>query len=134
MEQTTVKRRLTAKAKFILRFNLGAGKNHQKWKLTYPSGTVKYFEPNEVTIVLSNCKLRNSPATSKKIFGGGEKVVCAWIEADGADVLKNLAVVSGVLIGFNPRICPNWQVDGENGDNAKFKTIMTTGRKLYAVA
>lgn len=134
MEQAATKRRITANAKFTLRFNLGAGKNFQKWKLVYPSGIVKYFVPNEVSLVLSGCKLRNSPATSKKIFDGADKTVCAWIEADTAVVLKKVAVVVGVPILFNPRICPNWQVAGESSDNARFKTIMTTGSKLYAIA
>lgn len=123
-----------AKDRYILRFNLGAGPHFQKWKLTHPSGSVKYYDPSDYTIVLTGCKLRNSPATATKIFKGDNKTVCAWIEAEMALVMPIVPVQVGVLISFNPRICPNWQVEGESADNAVYKTIISSGRKLFAVA
>lgn len=119
--------------KFLVRFNLGAGVNFMKWKLTYPSGYARYFDPATHSILLTGCKLRNSPATALKIFNGQNKTVCAWIEADSFEVRKTVSEVTGTPVMYNPRVCPNWVADDMNADNKRFKSIVTTGRRLTAI-
>ena len=118
----------------MLRFHMGAGANYLKWKLTDPSGRSVFKSPDEVTMVLTNCRLRNAPSTAAKIYQGGNKSVCAWIEADLVVVIPKVALQIGVPLLYNPRVCPFWQVEGANGDNERFKTVMTSGRRLYAMA
>ena len=67
---------------YQLRFNLGRGDRYMKWKVTYPSGAVRYFEPSEVTIIMQNCKLINKKESALRIFNGANKYVVAWVEAD----------------------------------------------------
>lgn len=79
-----------------VRFNLGRGTNYEKWKITYPDKSVKYFEPSEVIIIMKDCFLRNQKGTSTKIYDGDNKTVCAWVEC------KQLEVISNYTDGHNP--------------------------------
>ena len=94
-----------------VRFNLGRGKNFMKWKVTYPD-RVEYYSPNDVQLVMTDCVFKNYKKVAKKIFDGGEKVVCAWI------LCKNIEVYSGkwfkdesMRVRYNPRVQPNWLLD-----------------------
>ena len=126
-------------SKYKVRFNLGLGENFMKWKVTSPDGDVKYYDPDYNTIVMSGCKLRNSPATAQKIHDGANKTVCAWIDADHVDVKVNdfqtLWSVDKEL-RFNPREQPHWSYAGDirNIDNQEVDLIITQGRRLWDVA
>lgn len=128
-----------------VRFNLGKGKNYMKWKVEYPvikMGNGKlykelphYYDPNEVTLKLFDCTLKNYKGVAKKIFKGENKTVCAWIlckEIIATDKLSNKIIVNEhSQIKYNPRIEPNWVFDDGNADGMKFKRIITKGRGVY---
>ena len=50
-----------------------------KWKCVFPDGTIEYLSPDEVTLIMSRCKLSNNAKQAEKIFQGENKTVCAWI-------------------------------------------------------
>jgi len=124
-----------AKNKFQIRFNLGAGDNYKKWKVTSPQGDVQYIEPNEVNIFMEGCKLCNQKGTATKIFEGANKTVCAWVEADNVDIIRkydeNDFIVVGDEVSYNPRVAPNWIYNNENADKSEFSDLVTKGRGIY---
>ena len=123
------------KNKFQIRFNLGAGDNYKKWKVTSPQGDVQYIEPNEVNIFMEGCKLCNQKGTATKIFEGANKTVCAWVEADNVDIIRkydeNDFIVFGDEVSYNPRVAPNWTYNNENVDKSEFSDLVTKGRAIY---
>jgi hypothetical protein len=121
------------KNKFQIRFNLGAGDNYKKWKVTSPQGDVQYIEPNEVNIFMEGCKLCNQKGTATKIFEGANKTVCAWVEADNVDIMSKLNIDDyiGDEVSYNPRVAPNWIYNNENVDKSEFSDLVTKGRAIY---
>jgi hypothetical protein len=121
-------------SKYKLRFNLGKGKNYMKWKITHPSGKVDYLEPNDVTIVMKNCLLRNQKSSAQKIFDGANKTVCAWIEAERLMVITEIdgaLFLLGDQVSYNPRVAPNWIVKGEDADGKELSNLVTDNRKIF---
>jgi len=121
--------------KFIVRFNLGAGENYKKWKVTSPKGNVQYVEPNDVTIFMEGCKLINQKATANKIFEGEHKSVCAWVEADDVIVYHKYPddfLVIGDEVKYSPRVTPNWVYNDEDADKKEFSDLVTKGREIYS--
>lgn len=118
--------------KFKVRFNLGKGVNFMKWKVTYPSGAVRYYEPSEVVLKLKNCKLVNRKGGAKKIFEGANKFVVAWVEADEVTVLKQTQLqVAFDKVSYNPRVTPNWVLNGEDVDGQEFEAMVSINRELF---
>jgi hypothetical protein len=123
-----------AKGKFQVRFNLGAGENFLKWKVTNPSGVAKYYEPSEVTIIMEGCKLVNHKGTAEKIFDGANKTVCAWVQASEVTVYHKMDeefLTVGDKVCYNPKVAPNWMVDGENVDKQEFAELVTVDRGVF---
>ena len=120
-----------AKNKYQVRFNLGKGKNFMKWKVSYPSGTAKYYEPSEVLIIMNGCKLVNHKGTAKKIFDGANKTVCAWVECDGVKVIDKVVTQSEARqVCYNPRVTPHWVLDNEVVDKGEFEELFTVGKSV----
>jgi hypothetical protein len=120
-----------AKNKYQVRFNLGKGKNFMKWKVSYPSGTARYYEPSEVLIIMNGCKLVNHKGTAKKIFDGAEKSVCAWVECDGVKVIDKVVGQSDARqVCYNPRVTPHWVLDNEVVDKVEFEELFTVGKSV----
>ena len=116
---------------FKVRFHLGAGRFFQQWQIRCGSH-VCYFKPEEVTLRLVGCKLRNQPKIAKSIFDGAHKTVCAWVEAQEVDFLPYYhASRDASPIFFNPKKFIHWTNELEdNLDNAHFDTLITNGRRL----
>lgn len=115
-----------------VRFNLGAGQNYMKWKVEYPDGIVQYHDPKEVQLVMYDCTLKNYKKTSQKIYEGGEKVVCAWVLCNQVDIKTNdFELGNENKIKFNPRIQPNWILNGEIVDGKKFEEIISVDYGLF---
>lgn len=115
-----------------VRFNLGAGKNFMKWKVEYPDKRTEYFEPDKFQLVMKGCVLKNHKKTATKIFEGSHKVVCAWILCKDIEVLsepKNLD--NNQQIKYNPRIQPNWVIEGNIVDNATFNQLHSIGHGVF---
>ena len=119
-----------------VRFNLGKGKNFMKWKVQYPNGNVEYHNPTEVQLVMKDCQLRNHKKTAEKIFKGGEKVVCAWVLCEEIEIRKtNFAQWDLICdrIKYNPRVQPNWILNGAVVDNLKIEVIGSVDYGLYKI-
>jgi hypothetical protein len=117
-----------------VRFNLGRGKNFMKWKVQYPNGAVEYYSPSEVQLIMKGCQLRNHKGVAQKIFDGGEKVVCAWVLCDSIEIITNTFLQLDTYchkIKYNPRVQPNWLLNGEVVDNEKFEIIGSVDSGLY---
>ena len=119
--------------KFKVRFNLGAGKNYMKWKVTDPFGKANYYEPDDVYIKMSDCRLMNHRGTAEKIYNGQHKTVCAWVEAVDVEVLpfQKQSCIVGSRVSYNPKVKPYWVLDGEDADKKELKHIVSVGRKLF---
>lgn len=115
-----------------VRFNLGAGKNFMKWKVEYPDGEVKYLDPKDVQLVMHDCILKNHKKTAQKIFDGAEKTVCAWVLCKQIEIrTENFEPDNENKIRYNPRVQPNWILDGKVVDGQKFDSIITVDYGLY---
>jgi hypothetical protein len=120
-----------AKDKYQVRFNLGKGKNFMKWKVSYPSGTARYYEPSEVLIIMNGCKLVNHKGTAKKIFDGANKTVCAWVECEEIKVIDKVVTQSDARqVCYNPRVTPHWVLDNEVVDKGEFEELFTVGKSV----
>lgn len=120
---------------FKVRFNLGRGKNYLKWQVRMPNKEVKYFDPEEVSILMVNAKLVNSKSTSKKIYEGANKSVCAWIEAEHISVQGirsfELPTHKDNQVRYNPRVCPSWIQRDKDVDGETYPKLVTRGRDVY---
>jgi hypothetical protein len=120
---------------FKVRFNLGRGENYLKWQVKMPNKEVAYFNPEEVSIMMVNAKLVNNKPTSKKIYEGANKSVCAWIEAEYVSVEGvrsfELSTHKDKQVRYNPRVYPSW-IQGDNDvDGETYRKLVTSGRNVY---
>lgn len=118
---------------YKIRFHLAKGKNYLNWQVKYPSGAVRYYNPEEVTLILENAYLRNQIGTAKKIHDGANKTVCAWVEADSVTIREGVSKPSHrcVKVGYNPRVAPTWMIEGKNADKTRIEFVYTCGRTLF---
>jgi hypothetical protein len=119
-----------------VRFNLGKGANYMKWKVEHPNGTVEYYKPTEVQLIMKNCQLRNHKKTAQKIFDGANKTVCAWVLCEELLIVKkDFTQFDEVYtrIKYNPRVQPNWLLNGEVADNQFINLIGSVDFGLYKI-
>lgn len=116
-----------------VRFNLGSGPRYKKWKIEWPDKRVDYLEPAHVSLVMRDCYLRNRPLSAQKIFDGHQKFVCAWIECESLEV-KDPVSVSGPELKYNPRVQPNWCLDGINVDGTHYNELITNNRAVFILS
>ena len=115
-----------------VRFNLSKGKNYLKWKVEYPDGNVMYYYPTGVQLVMGECTLKNYKKTAEKIHNGANKSVCAWVLCETLELkFDDFIMDNTTQIKFNPRVQPNWVVDGEVSDGKKLNTIHSIGYSLF---
>ena len=121
-------------ARIKVRFNLGRGDNYMKWKVSYPDGNIEYYKPTEVQLVMKKPQLKNHKGVAKKIFEGGDKVVCAWVLCENIEIITenfNQSDLQGRRIRYNPRVQPNWLLDGGVVDDVTFNRIESVDSGLY---
>ena len=119
-----------------VRFNLGRGKNYMKWKIQHPDGKIEYHSPTEVQLLMHDCILKNYKSVSQKIFEGGEKVVCAWVLCKSLAIKKSEFIqvdLIGERIRYNPRVTPNWILDGENVDGMSVDKLVSVDFGVYKI-
>lgn len=115
-----------------VRFNLGAGKNYMKWKVEYPDKRVEYFHPTEVQLVMTGCKMKNHRKTAQKIFEGANKTVCAWVLCESIRIrTEGFNPDNESRIRYNPRVQPNWVLNGRVVDGEDFDEIFSVDYGLY---
>jgi len=118
---------------YKIAFHLGRGKNFMHWQIKDSAGNVSYVDPETNDIVLHECTLRNQKSASLRIYNGGEKNRCAWVEFERYEVTKRSNYTSFVNVRFNPRVSPTWQVNGNSEqDGRTFSTLRTNSKNLYA--
>jgi len=119
--------------KFKVRFHLSKGENYRHFQITNPKGESYYFDPKEVQLRMSNGKLVNKYKTAQKIFMGGNKTVCSWIECDSVYLIAGEGLVSSMAkeAHYNPRESPNWVVEGDNADSCTYDSLYTIGNKVF---
>lgn len=121
---------------FKCRFHLGKGKNFMHWRIeNMNTGEVKFYEPSKVTFTFTNAFLRNQKGAATKIHNGANKTVCAWIECETVEA-KELAENSlnpliDKRITYNPKVSPNWFLEGDNVDGMTFEKIVTIDNKVF---
>jgi hypothetical protein len=123
-------------ARIKVRFNLGRGVNYMKWKIQYPNGIIEYYSATDVQLVMKGCQLRNYQKTAEKIFNGANKTVCAWILCDEIEIRKtNFAQWDLICdrIKYNPRVQPNWTLNGIIVDNQNIEVIGSVDYGLYKI-
>lgn len=116
----------------VVRFHLGRGENYQKWQVS-ENGEVRYYDPDDTTLRMTNCRLRNRRGTAERIHSGDNKTVCAWVACDSvrADPRPSQAPQGWSRVAYNPRITPNWTADGRNCDGERVPELVSSGRGLY---
>lgn len=128
-----------------VRFHLGRGENYMRWQIVdFPN--VKYFDPNENNLILTNCLLKNNKNVAEKILKGENKTVCAWILCEKVDAVlnSNFNKKKYQKISYNPKKFPYWiNLDESNLletfeadksiDGYKFSEIRSVGKVLYAI-
>ena len=123
--------------KIRVRFNLGRGVNYMKWKVQYPNGSVEYYTPSEVQLIMRGVVLKNHKKVAEGIYNGGEKVVCAWVLCDTIEVVRKdfreLDNLGFDRIRYNPRVRPNWLINDEVVDGFKMLTVGSVDFGLYKI-
>jgi hypothetical protein len=117
-----------------VRFHLGRGKHYRQWQIRHADGRVEYHDPDAVSLCMHGCRLRNQRGTARRIHGGDDKKVCAWVEADSVQVGRHITVGPGWRqITFNPRVAPHWRDErGGDIDGWQFAAVVSRGRNLVA--
>jgi hypothetical protein len=81
---------------------------------------------------MSECTLRNYKKTAEKIFNGAQKTVCAWVLCKELEIrTQNFEKENEKKIKYNPRVQPNWILNGEIVDGQKFDSIISVDYGLY---
>jgi hypothetical protein len=85
---------------------------------------------------MHDCILKNYKSVSQKIFEGGEKVVCAWVLCKSLAIKKSEFIqvdLIGERIRYNPRVTPNWILDGENVDGMSVDKLVSVDFGVYKI-
>ena len=117
-----------------VRFHLGQGEHYRHWQVIRHDGTVEYHDPDKVSLVLLDCRLRNWRGTAQRIHDGENKSPCAWVCCD--DAIATIPVtfwpgLDGRQIAYNPRVAPHWRDEaGGDIDGRRYGSVVTSGRRL----
>jgi len=115
-----------------VRFNLSRGVNYLKWKVEYPDGNVMYYYPTGVQLVMGDCTLKNYKKVAEKIHNGANKSVCAWVLCKTLELkFDNFITDNTTQVKYNPRVQPNWIINGEVSDGKKLNSIHSIGHSLF---
>mgnify|MGYP003632996228 CR=1 FL=1 len=132
---------------YKIRFHLAPGQNFMKWQVTQVMSTtaynadkvenkVEYLDPDEGTLAMFGCRLRNQKGTATKINGGANKSVCAWIECERWELSPDIMPLTFMdrRLHYNPRVEPCWtDENGSDMDNTMHDLLITKGRSVYAI-
>lgn len=120
-----------------VRFHLGKGEHYRHWQVTR-GDEVAFYDPFEVRLKMTGCRLKSRRKTADRIHAGENKAVCAWISCESVEVAppREEAVADpATLLFYNPRFCPFWTSMGgiENLDGVEFEEVTSYGKALVAV-
>jgi hypothetical protein len=90
-----------------------------------------YYYPTGVQLVMGECTLKNYKKTAEKIHNGANKSVCAWVLCKTLDLKFEEFIQDGTQVKYNPKVQPNWLINGEISDGKKLETIYSIGYSLF---
>jgi hypothetical protein len=115
---------------YRVRFNLGRGDRYMMWKvMNLEDKSKQYLDPDEVSLTLINCTLKNNSNRAEEIFLGCNKSVWSWIVCEDV-IIEGTREIEGVHIRYNPRVAPYWSENGEDIDGKFFKELKTNNRNV----
>lgn len=123
--------------RYKVRFHLAQGEHFMHWQVNDTlKETIQYYNPNDVQLVMLDCKLVNRKATALRINQGANKQVCAWVECDRLEVLKAdwlLPESKGNPLHFNPRVAPHWYsfTTSQDFDGFGFHALFTIDKQIH---
>lgn len=102
---------------YRVRFHLAQGPHFMHWQVLSKECGREYYNPADTQIEMFNCHLRNRLSTARKIYDGGNKTVCAWIDCEHIKIsvprhMPNFPI-RPMRVCYNPKIAPNWR-DGDD--------------------
>ncbi|NDB24861.1 MAG: hypothetical protein EB021_05365 [Gammaproteobacteria bacterium] len=71
--------------KYKVRFHLGAGEHYRQWQVRVGKKTY-YYDPDQVCILMKNCKLKNRPHVANKIYQGANKTVMTCADDERIEI------------------------------------------------
>ena len=113
---------------FKVRFHLALGEHFMHWQVKDELGVVKFYDPNKVTLVMEDCVLKNRRNSAHKIFKGGNKTVCAWVQCTRVVIVEPRYGELGFIVNYNPRVNPFWELREKCFDNKRFAVLITEGK------
>lgn len=113
-----------------IRFNLGAGEHYKKWQVK-DGKNVFHFNPDKVTLVMYDCKLRNHVETAIKIFNGANKTARARTERSKPEATEATSH-AGEQTPHNPKLDPHWTPNGSTADGKTFPKLISQGNKIFS--
>lgn len=123
---------------YKVRFHLQYGEHFMHWQVkNIKTGETLYFNPEECSLVMKDCVLRNHPNQAQKILDGGHKTVVAWIECKQVEVINSVDNIPPVCtkINYNPRKNVHWNYKfGKTdivADGEQFEELVTIDRSVY---
>lgn len=97
---------------YKVRFNLGRGIRYLKWKVENLDTKVsEYYSPDDISLIMTECTLKNNRRIAEEILGGKNKRVCAWVLCEDVKVVSPI-LSDGTEISYNPKKLPYW-TDGK---------------------
>jgi hypothetical protein len=115
---------------YKVRFNLGRGDRYMTWKIeNLEDKSKQYLEPDEVSLTLINCTLKNNRNRAEEIFLGCSKSVCAWVLCEKV-LVDAPQDVEGVHIRYNPRVVPHWTENNVDVDEKQYDILKTNNKSV----
>lgn len=123
---------------YAIRRDLRKGKTNGHFQVRHCDSPKKlgdvidYIDGTKFNIIMHNCLLYNNVNVSEKIFTGRypKKRPCAWIVCEYFEIVE-AEKISSNKVTFNPRVRPNYILNGENVDNKEYKTLIQYNNNIY---
>lgn len=116
---------------YEVRFHVGSGPHYKHWQVRGPGG-VEYHDPEERSLVLRGCVLRNRRAVAEEVFASKRRDVCGKVLCESVEVLDHVVPPEGRIVHFDPKVRPFWTVEGLEGpqDGTSMPVLVSSGRRL----
>lgn len=116
---------------YRVRFHLGAGLHHRHWQVKGPDG-VEYHDPENSSLILRNCTLRNRRGVAERVMKSQKRDVCGHVLCESVERLEGVQEPAGSVVHFDPKVAPYWTVEGSEGpqDGLKIPLLVSSGRRL----
>lgn len=102
-----------------------------QWQVKGPGG-VRYYAPEESTLVLRGCTLKNRRSVAEQVNKTQLRDVCGHVACESVEVLPRPSPATGRVVHFDPKVAPYWIVEGAVGpqDGERLPELFSSGRRL----